>query len=848
MKKVIVIVGTLLAWCGLQVNAQIIKSGNITTSETWTKDNIYILSGFVYVKAGATLTIEPGTVIKGDFLSKGTLIIERDAKIYANGTKEQPIVMTSQRPPGQRGYGNWGGLIICGKASVNQPADPGQGTGQGEAVVEGGVGTIYGGGTNPDDDDSSGVVRYVRIEFGGIPFQPNSEINGLTLCGVGRKTVIENVQVSYVGDDAFEWFGGTVNGKWLISYRNWDDDFDTDFGYTGNVQFGLIVRDPQIADQSGSNGFESDNDAAGTSNTPITAPNFSNITVIGPLSFSSTINNLYRRALHLRRNTRTSVYNSVFTGFPVGLLIESSSTQSNAINNELQFRHNVLAEMIDTLAATTAANPNNINGSFDITDWFNTSGWGNHLVNTTAELGFKNISLSNPDFSLSPTSLLLSGANFSNPRLQNVFFTPTTYRGAFGTVDWTDCWAEWDPQNQPYNSAIDYTVTVNISASGDTVFCQGGSVTLNANTNALGASYIWSNGATTASITVNTSGAYNVTVTSSRGCTGTATQPVNVTVRPLPAPPVITANGNTSFCTGGSVELSSSYPSGNTWSTGATTQSITVTNSGTYTVTYTDANGCSSTSAPVTTSSSASPKPTISITGMLAFCEGGSVTLTASQSDSYLWSNGATTRSINVTSSGNYSVTVTNADPCNGTGGSDTIRVTVYPKPVAAATYDVNGLQVSFTNSSANATNYIWDFGDNRASLQANPTHVYDQPGNYTVALIAENANCSDTTTFTISVTVGVEEKETFRQVYLYPNPASNVFFVKMDINSEIASLEIDVQDITGKRVNTWRQENVLAGTYVARIDISTLHSGLYFVTIRSDKATITKRLLLNRQ
>ena len=122
--------------------AQIIKSGNITASETWTANNIYILDGWVYVKAGATLTIEPGTVIKGDFASKGALIIERDAKIYANGTATQPIVFTSQKSVGQRSYGDWGGLIICGRASVNAPANAGNGTAQGEALIEGGVGSI----------------------------------------------------------------------------------------------------------------------------------------------------------------------------------------------------------------------------------------------------------------------------------------------------------------------------------------------------------------------------------------------------------------------------------------------------------------------------------------------------------------------------------------------------------------------------------------------------------------------------------------------------------------------------------------------------------------------------------
>jgi hypothetical protein len=288
MKKVLLLIQLLLM--AYMADAQVIVTGEITTNTNWTNDNIYLLDGWVYVRSGATLTIEPGTVIKGDSETKGSLIIERGAMIIADGTPEQPIVFTSQKPAGQRSYGDWGGLILCGRATVNTPENAGAGTAAGEAVIEGGVGSIYGGGSNPNDDDNSGIVRYVRLEFGGIPFQPNSEINGLTCGGVGRGTIIDHVQVSYSGDDGFEWFGGTVNATNLISYNNWDDDFDTDFGFRGNVQFGLVVRDPNIADQSGSNGFESDNDGQGTGNTPITQPVFSNITVVGPLAFNSTIN------------------------------------------------------------------------------------------------------------------------------------------------------------------------------------------------------------------------------------------------------------------------------------------------------------------------------------------------------------------------------------------------------------------------------------------------------------------------------------------------------------------------------------------------------------------------------
>jgi len=848
MKKLFFLLAFAFGIAG--ANAQIIKSGNITTSESWSNDNIYILSGFVYVKAGATLTIEPGTLIKGDFTTKGALIVERDAFLIADGTEEQPIVFTSQKAAGQRSYGDWGGLILCGKGSVNQPANPGNGTAQGEAIVEGGVGTIYGGGASPVDDDSSGVVRYVRIEFGGIPFQPNSEINGLTMSGVGSRTVIEHVQVSYTGDDAFEWFGGTVNAKNLIAYRNWDDDFDTDFGFSGKIQFGLVVRDTSVADQSGSNGFESDNDATGTTNTPITSPNFSNVTVVGPYAFTSNysnVNSLYRRALHLRRNTRTSVFNSVYIGYPVGLLIESTSTQGNATNDDLQFRNSVLTQMTDTLAAATSANPNNSNGAFNISNWFATAGWDNTTYNTVGELQFKNVSLGSPDFTLNGNSPLLTGASFTNARLQNSFFTQTAYRGAFGTNNWTSCWAEWDPQNQVYNGALDYSVTASVAPVGTTTVCQGESVTLNATTNATGASYLWSNGATTASIAPTTSGSYGVTVTSARGCSEVAA-PVSVTVNPNPTAPTITASGNTSFCTGSSVDLTSSYATGNVWSSSETTQSITVSTSGTFTVTHTDANGCEATSNTVTTSVGSAPKPTVSVAGDVEFCTGGSVTLTASTSDSYLWSNNATAQSITVSGSGNYTVDVTNADACDGTGVSDAVVVTVYPNPVANAAYTEDGLEVTFTNSSTGAASYIWDFGDNGFSILEDAAHTYDEPGTYTVKLIAENAdNCSDTTTWSVAVDFGsaIRETEKFGSISLYPNPTSGIATLNISLKEQ-SDVFVRVSDIAGKMMFETAEEKLSAGDHSTRMDLSNLSEGLYFVTIRANGAAITKRLVIN--
>jgi hypothetical protein len=407
----------------------------ISVNTTWTNTHTYLLKGFIYVNDGATLTIEPGTIIKGDKPTKGTLIVRRGGKLMAEGTIDRPIIFTSNQPPGSRDYGDWGGIIICGRAPHNQPSDP---------TIEGGPDAQYGGN---DPDDNSGTLRYVRIEFPGVAFQPNQEINGLTMASVGRGTTIDHVQVSYCGDDSYEWFGGTVNARYLIAFRGWDDDFDQDFGWQGKVQFALGLRDPNIADQSSSNGFECDNDAAGNSAAPYSQGTWSNVTLIGPKAdVGTSINPLYARALHLRRNTRTRVYNSVFAGYPVGLYIDGNSTQTNADNGDLQFRNNVLAGMDNPLATPAGQQWDQAT----ITAWFHTVGWNNTILGSNDELGLiAPFDLGHPDPRPNSGAALLSGAEFSGP-LTDGFFDPVPFRGAFGATDWTAGWTNWDPQHTSY--------------------------------------------------------------------------------------------------------------------------------------------------------------------------------------------------------------------------------------------------------------------------------------------------------------------------------------------------------------------------------------------------------------
>ena len=319
---------------------------SISADTHWTCGQQYLLKGYVYVTAGHTLTIDGGTIIRGDKDSKGTLIIERGAKIIANATAASPIVFTSNQDAGDRTYGDWGGVILCGQAPVNWTA--------GQAQVEGGPRSFYGGSI---PNDNSGIMRYVRIEYAGIAFSPNNEVNGLTLCGVGNATEIDHIQVSYSGDDAYEFFGGTVNTHHMVAYATWDDDFDTDNGYQGKGQFLSIIRNPNAADQSGSKGFESDSYLAGTYTglaTPVdlTKMNrgiFSNVTAIGPLvsPTSTAYDPQYTAGVHLRRGSGMSILNSIIAGWPCGVLIDESSasfgsTTANIASEELQFRNNII--------------------------------------------------------------------------------------------------------------------------------------------------------------------------------------------------------------------------------------------------------------------------------------------------------------------------------------------------------------------------------------------------------------------------------------------------------------------------------------------------------------------------
>ena len=497
---------------------QVQVTADITAATHWTADKIYVLTKLINVgtdtkdgvgkaapsvKATAVLTIDPGTVILGaSGTPGGGLIVHRGSQIIANGTVDKPIIFTSAKPVGGRVAGDWAGLVICGKATNNVKNSGSTGL-DGVEELEGAYGGFHGevaGSTN--DADNSGSLKYVRVEYAGYPINPNQEINGITFGSVGSGTTIDYVQVSYSNDDSYEWFGGKVKATHLIAYKGVDDDFDTDNGFSGLVQYGLGIRDANTADQSGSNGFESDNDSGGTVNTPFTDATFANMTIIGgKMAQNTSIAIQFQNVAQIRRNSKIDIVNSFFTGYPNGIFIDNNivnglGSPQSATNGDLVLRNNVLA-------GVTAWGGNGF-GSAATDDERTALGLGavagaNHPVNPRGNLvsagagGFSGqvfaitaiaqISAQNalPWFtgtnsnkvfmSWSDTEIGLNGSIF-NPNAATPVFLPTAakylvtaanvtgavitglddtkYIGAFSTTDWTLTWSNWSPQTTDY--------------------------------------------------------------------------------------------------------------------------------------------------------------------------------------------------------------------------------------------------------------------------------------------------------------------------------------------------------------------------------------------------------------
>jgi len=307
--------------CSAREKPLVELSGDITEDARLDCSKDYLLKYTTSVQSGATLTIPPGTLLKGDRDTKGTLVIQPGGRIEASGTADRPIVLTSSAEPGQRRAGDWGGVIILGRAPTNHHDARGRPV---RARIEGLTkGGEYGG---TDPNDNSGTLRYVRIEYSGDEIAPNNEINGLSFGAVGRGTVVDHVLVRHTADDCFEFFGGTVDAKYLACLEAGDDAFDWDFGYTGRLQF--LIGQASAEERSGSNGLEGDNHPAASRARPTSSPQVYNATLCGKNRQLSG----EHYGLLLRRGTALELRNSIVMGFRAGLDVRDGGTSADVQN------------------------------------------------------------------------------------------------------------------------------------------------------------------------------------------------------------------------------------------------------------------------------------------------------------------------------------------------------------------------------------------------------------------------------------------------------------------------------------------------------------------------------------
>jgi len=417
--------------------------GIITTDQHWTKDKTYRLRGYIYVSNNAILTIDAGTKIVSNKDSAGVLVIYRGSKINAIGTAAEPIVFTSAESAPKAG--DLGGVVIVGQATGNGN----------HSVIEGGVDAAFSafGGTN--DLDNSGTLKYVRIEYGGKAVNPGDEINGLSLYGVGSGTTLDYIQVIRGLDDAFEFFGGTVNAKHLVAYNCADDDFDMDDGYRGKIQFAISVKDPAFTDGKGttgdvSNNFEVDNvnptNGFLLSRAPITFPVLSNFTAIGPNNAAGTSAD-YGWGMRWRRGCKFILGNSIVLGGQKGgLRLQEDSSIAYYVRDTSAFYNSYLLAVTNTIDVELGKVIVGVTYDNASITALTTGTYKSKILTANSDMKltdpFNNAS---PNLKPATGSPALSGALFDFGKLSDPFFDKVTFVGALdGTNDWTAQWTIWN--------------------------------------------------------------------------------------------------------------------------------------------------------------------------------------------------------------------------------------------------------------------------------------------------------------------------------------------------------------------------------------------------------------------
>ncbi|NUO48793.1 MAG: hypothetical protein HOV80_08055 [Polyangiaceae bacterium] len=402
--------------------------GDVTADFTLSCDRTYKITGEVFVQPPAVLTIQPGTTVFGDKVTGAALVIRPGAKIHAQGEPDNPIVFTSEG--GQfADPGDWGGLVILGDAPINSLDSMGN---EVQTKVEGIVNeaNAYYGGQNADDN--SGILSYVRVEYGGKAIAPNNELNGITFGGVGRGTKVDHVMVRQTTDDCFEFFGGTVDASHLICQAPGDDGFDWDLGYVGRLQFLVLQQDVSYPTPGDMNGFEGDNDAASSANVPISEPTIYNATLCGqdysmPQQYGAL----------LRHGTRAHILNTVISGFEAAVDIRDG----DGTGAGFEIRGSVFFDNTQVAYPEDQASPYG-----DDDSGFNEAAWLSNPANanSVADVGITGCDDMN-SLSLVPSA---QPGNAVAPPADG-FFDPTAiYAGAFRDADDTwamGSWVVWAP-------------------------------------------------------------------------------------------------------------------------------------------------------------------------------------------------------------------------------------------------------------------------------------------------------------------------------------------------------------------------------------------------------------------
>lgn len=402
-----------------------ILSGVLTEDLTLTADRSWLLRGGVFIGNDVDetiLTIEPGTQIFGETSTRGMLVITRSSKIVAAGTADAPIVMTSSKAEGERARGDWGGLIINGRAPVNGcDASPCESYGEG--------GTGYYGGDQPED--SSGVLKYVRVEFAGQLVSPDNELNGIAFQGVGSGTEVDYIQVHMGADDGVEFFGGTVNAKHVYLTGMADDNVDWTDGWTGKLQFVAV----QQYEDAGDNGIEADNNGEDNAASPRSAPVLSNVTLVGsPESSNSDIGIL------LREGTGGNLHNFIVIGFnDVGVDIDHAETFANALNGNADDSYTLSGNL--TIENSIFENATNFDDDQDESDETVSVEYFVMTLNEGNVAGLAGLRdpfvIEVQDLRPTDESIATSGAVVP----ADPFFEQVNYKGAFAPdSDWTAGW------------------------------------------------------------------------------------------------------------------------------------------------------------------------------------------------------------------------------------------------------------------------------------------------------------------------------------------------------------------------------------------------------------------------